>query len=202
MGTILGIDADTFRIAFCVLETDGVSYRVAKHGEIQRRAIKKRDTRGIQKYAATYSDDLRGLLHSVAAQGGKIYLEDVFLGHNRKTYRLLSHVQAEILYEVEGIFKYPGIVDLVQPRAWQSMVGAYNEVSFMQGEGTKEASMRCATKIAGFIPESSHVADAVCIAFFGHMVRFNASKSEEKKTKGILRRKRKAHSSRRIRKAV
>lgn len=179
MATILGIDADTMRIAYCVLRSNLDGFTVDSVGTVDRRQMKR--TKFPTRYLDSYSSDLRGVLYPVLDEpDGVVYLEDVFMGANRKTYGYLSQVQGEIRYEAEAIYGARGKIRLTLPRTWQSYVGNYFDIPFKKPLTTKDCSMMCAAKILGYLPGSTHEADAVCIAFFGHMEIKDAADKKKK----------------------
>lgn len=194
MTTILGVDADTVRVAYCLMRTNKDKFLVEKTGTIVRRTNARKI--GIGVFTPTYFKELRGLLYPVLEEDGSIYLEDAFMGRNRKTYGQLSQVQGEIKYETGAVFGMPESLTLVQPSVWQAAVGKYFDVPFRKDMDTKGCSMLCAARILGFMASSTHEADATCIAFYGYMVRTDADNTTEEKEKEAVSPKRKAHIGR------
>lgn len=190
MHTILGIDADTLRIAFCRLNVQGDGFVVHSVGSITRREMKK--TPGVSRYSANYAKELREVLYPVLEADGEIFLEDAYMGRNRKTYGFLSQVQGELKYEVGAVFGAKKSMEIIQPSVWQSVIGKYFGLPFRAPLDTKECSMRCATKILEYVPASTHEADATCIAFYGYMqhIRAKDATNETEKKKKVVARKR------------
>lgn len=190
MYTVLGIDADTLRIAYCRLNVQDGAFTLHSIGSVTRREMKR--TPGVSRYTATYTKELRDVLYPVMEADGDIYLEDAYMGRNRRTYGYLSQVQGELRYEVGAVFGAKKPMNIIQPSVWQSSIGKYFGLPFRAPLDTKECAMRCAAKILKYVPASTHEADATCIAFYGYMehIRVKDVSNAPEKKKGAVSRKR------------
>ena len=147
--TYLGIDPDTRRIAWALIRDS----KVIDVGAIPRKSA-------VDNFNIDYPASVGYLL--ARNVGAMVYIEDVFVQRNIKTYGLLCEVRGELKMiarqqEVNPVF--------VMPDAWRRVVFGKP----LKGADRGPAEMAYAQKI--YPGEySPHVAAAICIAAYGCMM--------------------------------
>ncbi len=151
---VIGIDADTRRIAYAVINITGTLERFG--------TVARRDSRG--RYATDYVDNISslfGLLDKSSGRVFRVYVEDCFLAsgaqQNVRTLKSLCRVtgQIELFAHMAGIQR-PAFVE---PGDWQFHVLGQT----VDRAKLKAMSMEHARE---FTDEelTEHEADAICIA--------------------------------------
>lgn len=173
---VIGIDADTRRVAYGVVE-DGLVLDV---GEIPR-------TNTTGRFDVRYDQALTTLVRRAQASGAVIYLEDVYLPETRNLERgtrndEIRNVQtlialAAVQGEIKARARQHGVpVEPVSANVWRSAVLGQT----VGRERLKALAMeraRQSLQSSGYslqVELTEHMAEAVCIAEFGTLEMRNA----------------------------
>ena len=156
--TIVGIDADTRRVAYAVLRGGVVS---AVH-TIERATAKG----GV---LGNYDRNLRALFRYCAEDGAQVFIEDNYLPmaqkpgeetRNVRTFAALNRVAGELAQEGR---RNAIMVEFVHPREWQKEVlGASGGREWVKARSEEVARLHWAQ-----IELSQHECDAISIALYG-----------------------------------
>lgn len=156
---VLGIDADTRRVAWAWCYSDGEMSPA--------RTIMRSNSRGAM--TADYDQKLNDSFEILWRAGGCIYLEGIYLPapdgpraerRNVRAFAALAEVHGEIKWVARGF----GLrVEVVTPNKWHSAI-----LGFTTGRAElKAAAMEKARDLTGLDDLTEHEADAVCIALYG-----------------------------------
>jgi len=154
---VIGIDADSKRLAYCALDSGairavGTIERANQAGRIEGR----------------YDSALTAFMRRASEMGAVVYLEGIFLPERQGQSTPRNVLAFERLAEVHGEIKRAARlcavpVEDVNPSVWHSAI-----LGFSRGrEELKAAAMAKARTLTGRDDLTEHEADAVCIALHG-----------------------------------
>ena len=154
--TVIGIDADTKRVALCIMQ--GPTVR-------QVATIERANTTG--RIAPDFDQKLTSLMRWAADHGAVMYLEDIFLkdgsAQNVRGFQSLACVQGELLARARQCGNVPLL--LVSASAWRSEVLGFTK----DRTKLKLAAGIEAARVLGDAERelTEHESDSVCIALYG-----------------------------------
>ena len=149
MSAYLGIDPDTRRIAWALIRDS----KVIDIGAIPRKSA-------VDNFNIDYPASVGYLL--ARNTGAMVYIEDVYVQRNVRTYGVLCEVRGELKMiarkqDIRPVF--------VMPDAWRRVVFGKP----LKGADRAPAEMEYAQKLCSG-EYSAHVAAAICIAAYGCMM--------------------------------
>jgi len=165
---VIGIDADTRRLAYCVL--DGRQVRAV-------RTIQRADSRG-RVFHSTYDAALTRFMRRAQDVGGLVFVEGIFLtefkGHATARNVLGFSRLAEVAGELKRVARLHAVPLVVVPAStWRAEV-----LGFVKDrEKLKAAAMAKARELTGRDDLTEHESEACCIALFGQ--RDGVARDEE-----------------------
>lgn len=160
-GPIVGIDADTHRVAWASIWENQV-------WNVQ--TIKRVSKGGV--FSASYDDEMGAFFDNCRESNALLLIEDCYLPITRaeyvqqhciETFKALARVQGEILAAARRI----GLeIQVVAPCDWQRTI-----LGHQHGRRDLKAASRRQARSLWPNFETEHEADAICIAFYGAYIR-------------------------------
>ena len=159
MNAVIGIDADSFQVAYAVLDP-----RQGGRAALVKTIPRKSDD-GVIKH--TYDERIDRLFDEARRIGASIYLEGIYLTERRHNTTRRNVQTFSVLAEVQGELKLIARrkrVRLVPVRAsaWHKAVLGFTTPR----DALKAAAIAYAKKHSGKLTPTEHESDAYCIARF------------------------------------